>query len=101
MSACQGDRSRITSYNVCYTKLLRTYRVRGDIIDIFPGDEESQAIRVELFDDEVESICVLDPLTGEMLRKLERITIYPKSHYVTPRQVVLDAAGSIADELEP
>ncbi|HLF30191.1 MAG TPA: excinuclease ABC subunit UvrB [Xanthomonadales bacterium] len=76
-----------------------TYRVRGDIIDIFPGDEESQAIRVELFDEEVESICMLDPLTGEMLRKLERATVYPKSHYVTPRQVVLDAVESIAAEL--
>ena len=77
-----------------------TYRVRGDIIDIFPGDEEASAIRIELFDEEVESLCVLDPLTGEILRKLQRITIYPKSHYVTPRQVVLDATQSIAEELE-
>ena len=77
-----------------------TYRVRGDIIDIFPGDEEAQAIRIELFDQEVESICVLDPLTGEMLKKLQRITIFPKSHYVTPRQVVLDAAQSIGEELK-
>jgi excinuclease ABC subunit B len=77
-----------------------TYRVRGDIIDIFPGDEETQAIRVELFDEEVESICVLDPLTGEILRKVPRITVYPKSHYVTPRQVVLDAAETIAAELK-
>ncbi len=61
-----------------------TYRVRGDIIDIFPGDEEAQAIRIELFDDEVDSICMLDPVTGEILRKLRRVTIYPKSHYVTP-----------------
>jgi excinuclease ABC subunit B len=77
-----------------------TYRVRGDIIDIFPGDEEAQAIRVELFDEEVDNISVLDPLTGEIFRKLPRITIYPKSHYVTPRQVVLDATESIAAELE-
>ena len=77
-----------------------TYRVRGDIIDIFPGDEEAQAIRVELFDEEVESICMLDPLTGEILQKLPRVTIYPKSHYVTPRQVVLDATESIAAELK-
>jgi len=77
-----------------------TYRVRGDIIDIFPGDEEARAIRIELFDEEVDSLCVLDPLTGEILRKLERITIYPKSHYVTPRQVVLDAAKSISAELK-
>jgi len=77
-----------------------TYRVRGDIIDIFPGDEEAQAIRIELFDEEIDSICVLDPLTGEMLRKLPRVTIYPKSHYVTPRQVVLDATQTIAEELK-
>jgi len=77
-----------------------TYRVRGDIIDIFPGDEETQAIRVELFDEEVESIALLDPLTGELLRKVPRITIYPKSHYVTPRQVVLDAVESIGQELQ-
>ena len=77
-----------------------TYRVRGDIIDIFPGDEDAQAIRVELFDEEVESICVLDPLTGEILKKLPRVTVYPKSHYVTPRQVVLDATESIAAELK-
>ena len=77
-----------------------TYRVRGDIIDIFPGDEEAQAIRIELFDEEVESISVLDPLTGEMFRKLPRITIYPKSHYDTPRQVVLDAVETIGAELK-
>jgi len=77
-----------------------TYRVRGDIIDIFPGDEEARAIRIELFDEEVDSLCILDPLTGEILRKLQRITVYPKSHYVTPRQVVLDAAQSIAVELK-
>ena len=77
-----------------------TYRVRGDIIDIFPGDEEAQAIRIELFDEEVDSIRVLDPLTGEILKKLPRVTIYPKSHYVTPRQVVLDACESIGAELK-
>jgi len=77
-----------------------TYRVRGDIIDVFPGDEDREAVRIELFDEEVESIRVLDPLTGEVLRKLPRFTIYPKSHYVTPRQVVLDAAENIAIELK-
>ncbi len=77
-----------------------TYRVRGEIIDIFPGDEETQAVRIELFDDEVESIALFDPLTGEVLRKLPRITIYPKSHYVTPRQIVLDAVEAIGDELK-
>jgi len=77
-----------------------TYRVRGDIIDIFPGDEEAQAIRVELFDDEVDSISTLDPLTGEVFGKVPRFTIYPKSHYVTPRQVVLDAVETISNELK-
>ncbi len=77
-----------------------TYRVRGDIIDIFPGDEEARAIRVELFDDEVDSLSALDPLTGEVFGKIPQITIYPKSHYVTPRQVVLDAAESIGAELK-
>jgi excinuclease ABC subunit B len=77
-----------------------TCRVRGDIIDVFPGDEDARAIRIELFDEEVDSLCELDPLTGEILRKLQRITIYPKSHYVTPRQVVLDATESIAAELK-
>ena len=77
-----------------------TYRVRGDIIDIFPGDEEAQAVRVELFDAEVDSISLLDPLTGEVFGKVPRITVYPKSHYVTPRQVVLDAVESIAEELK-
>jgi excinuclease ABC subunit B len=77
-----------------------TYRVRGEIIDIFPGDEETQAVRVELFDDEIESIALFDPLTGEVLRKLPRFTIFPKSHYVTPRQTVLDAVSAISEELD-
>ena len=77
-----------------------TYRVRGDIIDIFPGDEDAQAVRVELFDEEVESIAQFDPLTGEVLRSLPRITIFPKSHYVTPRQTVLDAVEAIREELK-
>jgi excinuclease ABC subunit B len=77
-----------------------TYRVRGDVIDIFPGDEETQAVRIELFDEEVESISLFDPLTGEMLQKLPRFTIYPKSHYVTPRQIVLDSVKTIGEELK-
>jgi excinuclease ABC subunit B len=76
-----------------------TYRVRGEVIDIFPGDEETQAVRIELFDDEVESIAHFDPLTGEVLGRLPRVTIYPKSHYVTPRQIVLDAVEAIGEEL--
>jgi excinuclease ABC subunit B len=77
-----------------------TYRVRGEVIDIFPGDEETNAVRIELFDEEVESIANFDPLTGEVLQKLPRVTIYPKSHYVTPRQIVLDAVDAIGAELK-
>lgn len=76
-----------------------TYRVRGDVIDIFPADEEKYALRIELFDDEVESLSQFDPLTGELIRKLGRATIYPKSHYVTPRDKVLKAIDIIKEEL--
>ena len=61
------------------------YRVRGDVIDVFPAESEKEAVRIELFDDEVENLSFFDPLTGEMLRRVPRVTIYPKSHYVTPR----------------
>jgi excinuclease ABC subunit B len=63
-----------------------TFRVRGDVIDIFPAESDLEAIRIELFDDEVENIAAFDPLTGEVIRKLPRFTFYPKSHYVTPRK---------------
>ncbi len=76
-----------------------TYRVRGDVIDIFPAESDDEAIRIELFDDEVESIVSFDPLTGEVRNKLARATIYPKTHYVTPRQTILDAIDSIKIEL--
>jgi excinuclease ABC subunit B len=76
-----------------------TYRVRGDIIDIFPADEEKEAVRIDLFDDEIDSISIFDPLTGEVLRKVPRVTIYPKTHYVTPRQTLLDALDKIEVEL--
>lgn len=76
------------------------YRVRGDVIDIFPAESEREAIRVELFDDEIESLAYFDPLTGEVLQKLPRITIYPKSHYVTSRQTILDAIEDIKEELK-
>jgi len=76
-----------------------TYRVRGDMIDIYPADSDKEAIRIELFDDEIESIGLFDPLTGEVLRKVPRITVYPKTHYVTPRQTLLDAVDQIRDEL--
>ncbi len=77
-----------------------TYRVTGDVIDIFPADEERDAIRVSLFDDEVEDIAFFDPLTGEILQRLARVTIYPKSHYVTPRETILRAIDQIKDELK-
>jgi len=76
-----------------------TYRVRGEVIDIFPGDEEMRAIRVELFDEEIESIAQFDPLTGEVVKKMQRFTVFPKSHYVTPRQTVIDAVSAIREEL--
>ncbi|MCP4044962.1 MAG: excinuclease ABC subunit UvrB [Gammaproteobacteria bacterium] len=77
-----------------------TYRVRGEVIDIFPGDEEMRAIRVELFDEEIENISQFDPLTGEVVKKMQRVTVFPKSHYVTPRQTVIDAAAAISAELK-
>lgn len=77
-----------------------TFRVRGEIIDIFPADSEREAIRLELFDEELEGISRFDPLTGEVLHKLPRITIYPKSHYVTPRQTILEAIENIKVELK-
>jgi len=76
-----------------------TYRVRGEVIDVFPGDSDFEAVRIELFDDEVERISLFDPLTGELRESLDELTIFPKTHYVTPRQVVLDAAKAIKVEL--
>lgn len=76
-----------------------TYRVRGDVIDVFPAESEKEAIRLELFDEELESISEFDPLTGEVFRKLPRATIYPKTHYVTPRQTILEAIDVIKVEL--
>jgi excinuclease ABC subunit B len=77
-----------------------TYRVRGDVIDIHPAESEDEAVRIELFDDEIENISLFDPLTGEVLRKLPRYTIYPKSHYVTPRETLLAAVEKIKVELK-
>ena len=76
-----------------------TFRVRGDVIDIFPAESDLEAVRIELFDDEVEGLSAFDPLTGEVIRKLPRFTFYPKSHYVTPRETLLDAVEKIKDEL--
>nr|WP_282437433.1 excinuclease ABC subunit UvrB [Acinetobacter radioresistens] len=77
-----------------------TYRIRGEIMDIFPAESEQNAIRIELFDDEVDSIRWFDPLTGKMLRKVPRVTIYPKSHYVTPKDNLVRAIDTIRDELK-
>jgi excinuclease ABC subunit B len=76
-----------------------TYRVRGDIIDIYPAESEREAVRVETFDDEIENISLFDPLTGEVIRRVPRITIHPKTHYVTNRQTILDAVDAIRLEL--
>nr|WP_298248569.1 excinuclease ABC subunit UvrB [uncultured Halomonas sp.] len=76
-----------------------TYRVRGDVIDIFPADAEDEAVRVELFDDEIDTIRLFDPLTGEVRAEVPRMTIYPKSHYVTPRETILGAIDRIKAEL--
>ena len=75
------------------------YRVRGDVIDIFPADSEREAVRIELFDKEIENIYTFDPLTGAVESKVPRITIFPKSHYVTPRDTMLQAVEQIEAEL--
>jgi len=77
-----------------------SYRVRGDVIDVYPADSDYEAVRIQLFDDEVEEICLFDPLTGEVLRSVPRFTIYPKTHYVTPREQILDAVDKIQEELK-
>ncbi len=76
-----------------------TYRVRGDVIDIYPAESERDALRVQLFDDEIEAISQFDPLTGEVMRQLPRFTVYPKSHYVTSREKILGAIDVIKEEL--
>ena len=77
-----------------------TYRVRGEVIDIFPADSERDAVRVELFDDEVESLSIFDPLTGEVIDRVPRLTVYPKSHYVTPQETIRNAIDDIKAELK-
>lgn len=76
-----------------------TFRVRGDVIDVFPAENSELAVRVSLFDDEVEQLSVFDPLTGQIIKKLPRFTVYPSSHYVTPRSTVLRAIEAIKQEL--
>jgi excinuclease ABC subunit B len=77
-----------------------TYRVRGDVIDIHPAETEDEAVRIELFDDEIESIALFDPLTGEVKHRVPRYTVYPKTHYVTPRETILGAVDQIKAELK-
>lgn len=80
--------------------LRGTYRIRGEIMDIFPAESDQNAIRIELFDDEIDSIRWFDPLTGKLVRKVPRVTIYPKSHYVTPKDNLQRAIGTIREELK-
>jgi len=77
-----------------------TFRVNGDIIDIHPADSENEAVRIELFGDEIEKLSFFDFLTGEIIKIVPRLTVYPKTHYVTPREVLLKAIDNIGDELE-
>ncbi len=77
-----------------------TYRVRGDVIDIYPAEADAEAVRVELFDDEIEAISLFDPLTGEVMRKVPRYTVFPKTHYATPRETILNAVEQIKQELK-
>ena len=76
-----------------------TYRVRGDVIDIFPAESEREAVRVELFDETIESLALFDPLTGQVARKVPRFTVYPGTHYVTPKERVLGAVDQIREDL--
>lgn len=77
-----------------------TFRVRGDVIDIFPADSEKQGVRVELFDEEIERIQLFDPLTGAIEKQVARATVFPKTHYVTPREKILAAIDRIKEELK-
>ncbi len=77
-----------------------TYQVKGQVIDIFPGDSEKHAVRVDLFGDEIENIFLFDPLTGDIVKQLNRTTIYPKTHYVTPQNIIDDAMIKIRKELK-
>ena len=76
-----------------------TFRVRGDVVDIFPADSEREAVRVQIFDEEIESLDWFDPLTGEVLRRVARLTIFPSTHYVTPRERLVAVLDDIKDEL--
>ena len=83
------------------TELRRgTFRVRGEVIDVHPADSEREGIRIELFDEEIEHLSYFDPLTGEITHRVPRLTIYPKTHYVTPREILLNAIEQIREELK-
>jgi excinuclease ABC subunit B len=77
-----------------------TFRVRGDVIDIFPADSDKEAVRIELFDSEIEAIKFFDPLTGEISREVPRVTIFPKTHYVTSKEVIANAINKIKSEMK-
>ena len=77
-----------------------TFRVRGDVIDIYPAESDDEALRIEMFDEEIEKLSLFDPLTGEMLRSVPRYSVYPKTHYATPRETVLGAIDEIKAELK-
>ncbi len=93
LSQMQYTRNDVTLLRGCF-------RVKGEIIDIFPADSEERAIRVEMFDNEVERLYWFDPLTGEKLKQLQRITVYPKTHYVTPKSTILNVLDDIKLELD-
>jgi len=76
-----------------------TFRVMGDVIDVYPADSDNQALRIELFDNEIEGLSFFDPLTGEIIRKVRQLTVFPKTHYVTPREIMIKATGEIKKEL--
>src|SRR5690606_36680112 len=83
------------------TELRRaTYRARGDVIDVFPAESEKEALRIELFDDEIERLSLFDPLTGEIISRIARYTVYPKTHYVTPREKIMEAVDQIKADLK-
>jgi excinuclease ABC subunit B len=76
-----------------------TFRVRGEVIDIYPAESDEEAVRIEMFDEEIENLSLFDPLTGEILRKVPRYSVYPKTHYVTPRETIVGAIGAIKEEM--
>jgi len=76
-----------------------TFRVRGEVIDIYPAESDEEAVRIEMFDEEIENLSLFDPLTGEILRKVPRYSVYPKTHYVTPRETIVGAISAIKKEM--